>query len=179
MQRNSVETILGAVVLVVAGGFLAFAYENSSIRPVEGYTVKAKFTSVAGLGTGSDVRVGGIKVGVVGSLELDPKTYQAVASLQLRDSVKLPTDSGASVSSDGLLGSKYISIEPGAEDAMLEPGGEIEFTQSSVSLESLIGKLMHSGSSGDDDKAKGAQTHADAAAPIAPPEAAPEATPAQ
>jgi phospholipid/cholesterol/gamma-HCH transport system substrate-binding protein len=156
MQRNSVETILGAVVLAVAGGFLAFAYKSADLKPVQGYTVTAKFGSVDGLSTGSDVRIGGIKVGVVSSLDLDPESYQAVARLQLRDGVKLPTDSGATVASDGLLGGKYIALEPGADDAMLAAGEEISFTQSSVSIESLIGKLMHSGGGVGEDKAPAA-----------------------
>lgn len=153
MQRNSVETILGAVVLAVAGGFLAFAYKTADLSPVQGYMVTAKFSSVDGLATGSDVRIGGIKVGVVSRLDLDPESYQAIAHLQLRDGVKLPTDSGAVVASDGLLGGKYIALEPGAEDAMLKAGEEIAFTQSSVSIESLIGKFMHSGGGVDDGKA--------------------------
>lgn len=154
MRHNVLETVLGAVVLSVAGGFLAFAYQSSHIGHVEGYKVTAKFKSVDGLSAGSDVRLGGIKVGVIDSLKLDPATYQAIATLQLRNEVKLPTDSTASVSSDGLLGGKYVGLEPGAEDAMIEPEGEIQFTQSSVSIESLIGKFMHGGAEGEGDKPK-------------------------
>ncbi len=152
MKHNVLETVLGAVVLSVAGGFLAFAYQSSHIGHVEGYNVTAKFKSVDGLSPGSDVRLGGIKVGVIDSLHLDPKTYQAVAVLQLKQDVQLPTDSTAAVSSDGLLGGKYVGLEPGAEDAMIAPNGEIQFTQSSVSIESLIGKFMHGSAEGEGDK---------------------------
>ncbi len=171
MRHNVLETVLGAVVLSVAGGFLAFAYQSRHIGHVEeGYEVTARFQSADGLSAGSDVRLGGIKIGVIDSLTLDPKTYQAVARLQLRQDVPLPTDSTASVSSDGLLGGKYVGLEPGAEDAMIEPGGEIQFTQSSVSIESLIGKFMHGGAEGEGDKPKNHTMSAPAAAALAQPE---------
>jgi phospholipid/cholesterol/gamma-HCH transport system substrate-binding protein len=176
MQHNVVETVLGAVVIAVAGGFLAFAYQSASLKSVEGYDIKAKFQNVDGLGSGSDVRIGGIKVGVIAGLDLDPATYQAVATIQLREGVEVPTDSTARVSSDGLLGGKYVAIEPGAEEEMLKSGGEIEFTQSSVSIESLIGKFMHSGG-GVNDEAKAAAPAAAASDMPAEGEAAPAVTP--
>lgn len=169
MQRNAVETMIGAVVLVVAIGFAGYAYQNSDAKPVSGYSVNAKFSNVDGLSLGSDVRVGGIKVGIVRDMSLDPKTYQAVLKLELRDDVKLPTDSSASVSSEGLLGPKYVSLEPGADEEMIEENGLIQYTQASVSLESMIGKFIHSGGgvdSGSDDKAA-ASTSASAATPAA------------
>lgn len=145
MARNVVETIMGAVVLVVAGGFLAFAYQNSNVKPIEGYTVKAIFDSASGIATGSDVRIGGIKVGVVSSMALDPKNYRAVVELQIKAGTEIPKDSSASIIGDGLLGSKYVAIEPGADDTMLKEGQRITLTQSSVNLESLIGKFVFSG----------------------------------
>jgi phospholipid/cholesterol/gamma-HCH transport system substrate-binding protein len=141
MGRNMFETIMGALVLTVACGFMAFAYEGSSLKPVEGYPVKAKFTTVAGIGLGSDVRIGGIKVGVVSDMSLDTNTYQAILTLQMKEGIKIPEDSSAAVVSDGLLGSKYIKVEPGAQDKMLEANGMITLTQSAVNLEELIGKM--------------------------------------
>lgn len=145
MGRNLIETVMGAVVLLVAAGFLMFAYQSSNLKTVVGYSVKAKFESVAGLALGSDVRVGGIKVGVVSAMDLDPKTYQAVVTMQVSKDTKFPVDSTASVVSDGLLGSKYIKIDVGGEDEMLAENGVIQFTQSSVNLEELIGKMVFSG----------------------------------
>ena len=141
MGRSMFETIMGALVLAVAGGFMAFAYEGSNLRPVEGYPVKAKFATVAGVGLGTDVRIGGIKVGVVSDMNLDPNTYEAVLGLQMKSTVKLPEDSTAAVVSDGLLGSKYIKIDPGADEKMLAANGLIVHTQSSINLEELIGKM--------------------------------------
>lgn len=141
MGRSMFETLMGALVLAVAGGFMAFAYEGSNLRPVEGYPLKAKFSTVAGIGLGTDVRIGGIKVGVVSDMMLDSTTYEAVLTLQLKQNIKVPADTIAAVVSDGLLGSKYVKLDPGAEDKMLAANGVIAHTQSSVNLEELIGKM--------------------------------------
>jgi len=77
MGRNLIETLMGAVVLVVAGLFLIFAYSTTNVRPVRGYTVTAKFERVDGLNTGSDVRLSGIKVGTVVDQKLEPNTFLA------------------------------------------------------------------------------------------------------
>lgn len=145
MGRSIFETIMGALVLVVAAGFMMFAYQSSNLKPVEGYSLKAKFDTVAGVGLGSDVRIGGIKVGVVSNMALDPDTYKAVVTFQIMQHTKIPTDSTAAVVSDGLLGSKYVKIEPGADEKMLAAGDSISYTQSSVNLEELIGKMVFSG----------------------------------
>jgi phospholipid/cholesterol/gamma-HCH transport system substrate-binding protein len=145
MANNAIETVMGAVVIAVAGGFLYFAYSTSSVKTVEGYQVKAEFTNVSGIGVGSTVRVGGIKVGVVEQLTLDPKSYQAVAALRIDNTVKLPKDSSAAINSSGLLGDKFVALEPGGEEENLKEGDAITITQSSVSLEEMIGKFMFSG----------------------------------
>jgi len=144
MGGNLVETLIGAVVLVVAAGFFFFAYGRADVGAVSGYEVIAKFERIDGLSVGSDVRMSGIKIGTVLNQTLDPEDYLAVVRLSIDPSVKLPDDSSAEVVSDGLLGSKYMSLVPGGADEMIEVGGEIRFTQSSVSLEQLIGKFMFS-----------------------------------
>ena len=149
MANNAIETVMGAVVLAVAGGFLYFAYSNSDVKPIQGYAVSASFTNISGISPGSAVRVGGIKIGVVESLDLDAKNFQAVAKLRIRDAVKLPRDSSASVQSSGLLGDKFLALEPGGDDANLKDGEKIAFTQPSVSLEELIGKFVFSGGGAD------------------------------
>lgn len=145
MQKNIVETIMGAVVLIVAASFFIFAYNKSDVSMEDGYQISAKFDNASGVALGSDVRVGGVKVGVVSDLGLDPKTFQAVVTMQIRNSTKLPKDSSVAVTGDGLLGGKYLQIAPGGDDATLENGGTIEYTQSSVNLEELIGKFVFSG----------------------------------
>jgi len=168
MQKNILETLMGAIVLVVAGAFLMFAYEGSQVRVEKGYIVSAKFGNASGISLGSDVRIGGIKVGVVSDLSLDANTYEAVISMQIRDNTKLPKDSSASIVGNGLLGEKYVQLMPGGDDKMLEAGGKIQFTQSSVNLEEMIGKFMFSGGGVD----KKSDKPADAPAPAT--EAAPK-----
>ncbi len=145
MARNVIETVMGAVVLIVAAGFLSFAYNQSSVKHIDGYSVRALFTDITGIAVGSDVRVGGMKVGVVQSMELDPKTYQAGAVLQIKDGVSLPKDTSAAIVSTVLIGDKFIKLDPGGDEAMLKSGDVISFTQSSVSFEELIGKFVFSG----------------------------------
>jgi phospholipid/cholesterol/gamma-HCH transport system substrate-binding protein len=139
---------MGAVVLVVAAVFLFFAYSTSQLRAVSGYELTADFERIDGIKEGSDVRVSGIKVGSVVAGTLDPKTFLATVRLTVEPSIKLPDDTVAEIVSDGLLGSKYLSLTPGGSEKDIPPGGRIRYTQSSVSLEHLIGQMMFSPPSG-------------------------------
>lgn len=141
MSRSLVETLLGAVVLAVAIGFVVFAYTRSSVATVSGYEITARFDRVDGLADGADVRIGGIKIGSVIEQRLDPASYRAVLRMSIEETVLLPADSTAAVASEGLLGGKFIDVQPGGDDAMLADGGRIEFTQSSLLLEELIGRF--------------------------------------
>ena len=154
MQRNAIEPILGALVLVAAVAFLVFAYNKAGQRSFSGYPLTARFSSIDGLETGSDVRIGGVKVGQVTDISIDPETYLAMVKLTVAPEIKIPTDSVASITTEGLLGGKYVGLEPGVSDNMLKPGGLITHTEASVSLEGLIGKFMYSG--GGDSKSSNA-----------------------
>lgn len=152
MRGNVVETLIGAVVLVVAMTFLGFAYTRADVGTVRGYELLAKFDRVDGLKAGSDVVISGIKVGTVADLELDPDTYFAVARLSIGDTVKLPLDSSAQIGSDGLLGDKYVIVVPGGEEEYLQAGDEIKFTQGAIDLIGLVGQAIFSqGGSGKGD----------------------------
>ena len=152
MHKNILETIMGAVVLAVAFGFLAFAYKGSDVKIEDGYSISGRFSNASGIALGSDVRIGGIKVGVVSDLSLDPKTYEAVVRMQIRRGTEIPSDSSAAIVSSGLLGDKFVQLTPGAEEKMLPEGGKVGFTQSAVNLEELIGKFMFSGGGVDKNK---------------------------
>ncbi len=145
MARNLGETFMGAVVVVAAVGFAYYAYTRSNIVSVEGYEVIARFDRVDGLSEGSDVSLAGIKVGSIVEQTIDPRTYQAVVRMSIDPSYRLPVDTSAAVVSDGLLGGKYLSVEPGGADEMIEPRGEIKYTQSSILLEQLLGKFAFGG----------------------------------
>jgi phospholipid/cholesterol/gamma-HCH transport system substrate-binding protein len=151
MAGNFVETLIGAVVLVVAAVFLVFAYNKADVRTVTGYPLMARFEKVDGVSIGTDVMLGGIKIGTVSDQRLDTKEYVAVLELSISNDIQLPDDSAIKITSDGLLGGKYLSIQPGGSEEYLESGGEIIFTQGSVDLTELIGKAIYSGQGGGGD----------------------------
>ncbi len=144
MRGNVIETVMGAVVLVVAALFLLFAYKTSQLRAVTGYPLTAEFEKIDGIRQGSDVRISGIKIGSVVTEELDPKTFLATVRMSIDPAIQLPDDTVAEVVSAGLLGDKYMSLVPGGSDKVIAPGGKIKYTQSSVSLENLIGQMIFS-----------------------------------
>jgi phospholipid/cholesterol/gamma-HCH transport system substrate-binding protein len=148
MSRNAVETVMGALVLVVAALFLFFAYTTSQVSAVRGYQVNAKFSNAGGLKNGGDVRISGIKVGSITAETLDPKTFQAIVQMSIDPSIKLSTDSVALITSTGLLGDNFISIEPGNEDDLIPAGGTITHTQAQMSLENLIGQVIYNQAQG-------------------------------
>lgn len=174
MKNNMIETLLGAVVLLVAGVFVVFAYSNASLRTSTGYEVRARFDRVGDLKQGDDVKLAGIKVGSVTGQKLDPKTYQAIITLTIVPDVKLPTDTAAEVALAGLLGGAYVLLSPGGATNNIAPGGEITNTQGAVNLIDLIGKAMFSSKDGLDKK-DGAGKGADAANPLLGPPPAPGA----
>jgi phospholipid/cholesterol/gamma-HCH transport system substrate-binding protein len=142
VQNSLVETLIGAAVIAVAVLFFFFAYSSTGSAPISGYDIMAKFNRVDGVNIGSDVRMSGIKIGTVSRLALDPKTYGAVLTLSLENSIKLPDDSSVRITSDGLLGNQYLSVEPGSSPQAIKPGGEIENTQGAIDLMGLLGKVM-------------------------------------
>lgn len=143
-RHNAAELLTGAAILLVAAGFLGYAVANSGRTTTSGYTLTARFDRIDGLSVGSDVRMAGVKVGSVQGAQIDPKSYLAVVTLSVSDAIQLPKDSSAEVVSDGLLGGKFLSLSPGGDIKMLPPGGTITITQSSVSLEQLLGKFIFS-----------------------------------
>jgi phospholipid/cholesterol/gamma-HCH transport system substrate-binding protein len=144
MGRNLIETVMGAVVLLVAGIFLAFAYSHSGIRSVQGYTLTARFERIDGVGPGTDVRISGIKVGTVASERLDPERFQAIVTMTIDSAIKLPVDTVAEVSTEGLLGGRFMALVPGGADEMLKPGGEIKYTQAPIDVVQLLGRFIFS-----------------------------------
>jgi phospholipid/cholesterol/gamma-HCH transport system substrate-binding protein len=145
MGRHGVaETLTGALVLLVALAFLAYAVAHSGRAAGSGYTLNARFDHIDGLTVGSEVRIAGVKVGNVTSERIDPKTFVAEVAMTVQNDIQLPKDSAASIVSESLLGGKYISLSPGGDDTNLKPGGMITITQSSVSLEELLGKFIFS-----------------------------------
>ncbi|MCR0981734.1 outer membrane lipid asymmetry maintenance protein MlaD [Roseomonas populi] len=143
--RSLAEVAAGAVVLLVAIVFLVYAVTNSGRASAgSGLVLTARFDRIDGLAPGADVRIAGVKVGSVTGQRIDPQTFLAVLTLDVDSSLKVPDDSSAEITSEGLLGGKYVALVPGGSDRDLASGGEIKITQSSVSLESLLGKFIFS-----------------------------------
>ena len=142
MNKKPVETIMGLIVLVIAGLFLFFAYRVSDLQVVKGYTVSAHFLKVGGLTIGSDVRINGIKVGTVISQKLNPDDYVAEIKMSLAPDLKLPKDSVAVIAGDGLMGNKFVKIEPGKDKEFLADGDELTHTKDFKTLEDMVGEII-------------------------------------
>ncbi len=162
MGRNVIETVLGAVVLLIAAFFLSFALKTADVSKIHGYTVTANFQRADGLKTGSDVMINGVKVGTVLGQQLitDPGRYQFLVKvvMLIDQKVEMPVDTVATIANESLLGGRYLSLEIGAEEENIKTDGtgRITHTQPPMRLDDLIGKLMFS-SKGDkkDDEDKG------------------------
>lgn len=149
-QNNYFEIIVGTFVLFCAAFFFFNSFKSAKISNLNGFHLLAKFDNIDGISNGSDVKISGVKVGTVENQLLDEKTFRATLKLNIDPSVKIAADSSAKIASEGLLGSKYLSITPGGDEENLKDGEEILFTQSSVNLEDLLGKFIFS--NGDKDK---------------------------
>ena len=145
MRRNMIETIMGAIVLVVAIGFVVFAFQSTTISAnAGGYELKVEFDDASGLVTGTDVRMAGVKVGTVVSQSLNADTYFAEVTLSIDDRIKLPSDTSARIIPEGLLGGNYVALEPGGEEDYLGDGGRIQYAQGSINVVDLLGRFIFS-----------------------------------
>ena len=142
MNKKPVETIMGIVVIFVAAFFLYFAYQVSDLQVVKGYDINARFLKVGGLNVGSDVRINGIKVGTVIAQNLDPEDYVADVKLSISSNIQLPKDSVVSIVSDGLVGNKFIKIEPGKTKEFLQNGDTVANTKDFKTLEDMVGEII-------------------------------------
>jgi phospholipid/cholesterol/gamma-HCH transport system substrate-binding protein len=148
MRRNIIETIMGAAVILVAVGFVVFAFSATSVGSVDGYRVTARFDNAQGVNPGTDVRMAGVKIGSVVQQELNPNTYFAEVTLAIQDDIRLPQDTSARIVPEGLLGGNYVNLEPGGAEDTIPDGGQIQYTQGAVNLMDMIGRFMFSAGDG-------------------------------
>ena len=144
MQRNMLETVMGAIVLLTAVAFVSLAYEAANIRGTDGYELEAEFGATGGLSVGDDVRISGIKVGRIARQELDPVTYAARIVMSLDERIRIPADSSARITAASLFGGNYLELIPGADEDMMQPGEVIYDTRDPVSLTDILGKAVFS-----------------------------------
>jgi phospholipid/cholesterol/gamma-HCH transport system substrate-binding protein len=146
-HRGIGEVLTGAAVLLVAAGFLGYAMAHSGRTAAAGYKLHASFDRIDGLNPGADVRIAGVKVGSVLDMRVDPKSFLAEVTLSVGDQIHLPKDTSAEITSESLLGGKFLNLSPGGDAKEIPPGGTITITQSSISLEQLLGKFIFSATS--------------------------------
>ena len=167
MSRKFPEIFTGLVILVIAAVFLVYALGRAQAIGGSGYLLKAQFSDIGGLTVGSNVEIGGVTVGHVVDASLDPQTYAAVVTVRINNGIKIPADTSASISSEGLLGGNYVGLSPGGSDTMLAPGQSFQVTQSAINLESLLGQfIFNMGKSGSSGQSSG-QSGQSGAAPSA------------
>jgi phospholipid/cholesterol/gamma-HCH transport system substrate-binding protein len=148
MHRHTLETIMGAIVLLAAASFVMLAYEVADMKGNGGYLIAAEFGSTGGLSIGDDVRISGIKVGQITAQQLDPITFVAKISMAIDPAIKIPSDSSARITQASLLGGNYLELMPGAATKTLVAGEVIYDTRDPVSLNDLLGKAIFSAESG-------------------------------
>ena len=162
MKNSTVETLIGAAVILIAAAFFFFAYQTSGKGHASGaYRVSAEFDNAEGVSVGTDVRVAGVKIGSVVDFTLNPENFQANVVMELDPKVKLTDDATAKVTAEGLLGSKFIALEQGGSETMLADGGVISNTQGAVDIWSLISQAMFANKG---DSSKGGSAPADGGA---------------
>lgn len=143
MKNSTVETLIGAAVILIAAAFFFFAYKASDKGEAAGaYRLSAEFDNAEGVSVGTDVRIAGVKIGSVVGFTLNPENFQANVAMDVDPKVKLTDDATAKVTAEGLLGSKFISLEQGGSETMLADGGVISNTQGAVDIWSLISQAM-------------------------------------
>lgn len=157
VRKPIVEILVGLFMIVgaIALGTLAFQVSGlAHFHASDYYMVTAEFDNIGNLKARAPVSIGGVKVGEVANIMLDPGTFRAKAILYINDKNKnIPTDSSASILTQGLLGSNYVSLTPGFDDTSLKNGDTIQNTRSAIILENLIGQLLFSvKNGGTDDK---------------------------
>lgn len=148
MQSRALEILVGFFVCLGVAAIFLLTFRVASLNTVGGgssYQVTADFDSIGSLAPGASVKLAGVKIGRVKAIGIDPKTFQAVVTLEIEGSQSnIPADSTAKILTAGLLGEQYVGIEPGGDDQSLKNGSQIKFTQSALVLENLIGQFLTS-----------------------------------
>jgi phospholipid/cholesterol/gamma-HCH transport system substrate-binding protein len=139
-----VETLVGAAVIAIAGAFFLYASQTvgSGGAVSGGYRVIAEFDNAEGVNVGTDVRLAGVKIGTVTGQSLNTENYMARIEMTLDPTVSLADDTAAKVTSEGLLGGKFISMDPGGSETKLADGSLMTVTQGAVDIWSLISQAM-------------------------------------
>ena len=143
-RENGAEALIGLVVVVLAAWFVLFAWgRTGGGGPAGAVHVQAIFPNASGVNVGTDVRVAGLKIGTVSAQKLDPASYQVDVTLAIDPTLKIPKDSTAAITSEGLLGSTFIALVPGGDTTPLKEGDTIIDTQGAIDMMSMIGQFIN------------------------------------
>lgn len=142
--NKSFEAIIGSLILLLCGLFFTHIVKSNNIVKQEKYkdVLYAKFNDIEGIKVGTEVKIAGMRVGVVEDTKLDKDTFQVNVKINVAENLNIPSDSTLSVSSSGLLGGKYLNIKPGVDEEFLKSGSYFSSTQSSMNIEDLVGKVV-------------------------------------
>jgi phospholipid/cholesterol/gamma-HCH transport system substrate-binding protein len=154
IKRRTLEILVGALVLMIGYGFVHSSYSSSKVKTVQGYPLNLRFYKIGTIKDGAEVKVAGVTVGRVAKMSLDRSTYEVVMQITVAPEVKLPKDTKASITTDGLLGNKYVKVEPGQSKELLKPGDSIAQTKDAVSIEDLVTKIVQLAVGGDEEEKK-------------------------
>jgi len=149
MRRNIIETIVAGLVLLVALGFLVHVFERTDRRSFAGYPLQARFHEAPSLKAGAEVRIAGVAVGRVTRVTLDVQLYDVLVDFQLSEAVKLPADSEAVLSFDGVVGDGVIVLRPGNDPTILQAGDRVRRTVSPTNVVDELGRFIFAGESDD------------------------------
>lgn len=179
-STNTIETVVGGIVIAIAAGFFFYASNVSSDGGgfSGGYKVSAEFDNIEGINVGTDVRLAGIKVGTVVGQGLNPESYQAKVDMMIDSTVALADDTNAKITSEGLLGGKFIALDQGGSETKLADGDAISYTQGAVDIWSLISQAMFEKSGAKTSTDTGTDTGTDSGSDETPKQDAPEQKPA-
>jgi len=162
LQQRLIESLVGLFLIFAAIALTVLAFQVSGLTnllPQKSYVVTAEFDDIGGLKIRSPVKIGGVQIGEVSGIALDPASFKAVVYMSIRDQYNdIPDDSSAGIFTSGLLGDNYIAISPMYNTSFLKNGSRIEYTNSAMVLEKLIGQFIYSlknnGDNGDKHDAK-------------------------
>lgn len=142
MKKYAMETTVGIFLVfgVLCVGYMTVNLGQASFLGDNSYSLFARFTSVSGLRVGSPVDMFGLRVGRVDELAMDQEDQKAVVKMRIQKGTKIYDDAIASIKTEGLIGDKYLSIDPGGGGFLLKPGGTIIETQPALDVGELIGK---------------------------------------
>lgn len=150
MKKLNIQLLTGIFVMIGIASFTYIAVTIGGVRFTQqpGYTLTARFTSISGLQPGAIVEAAGVRVGTVSDIKFDPESYEAIVSLRINEDVPVQEDAIAAIRTQGIIGEKFIKINPGGFEELLTDGMEIQDTESAVSLEELVSKYMFNSGNG-------------------------------